>query len=115
MPEWRVIEFVSWFVPAAAKAAVPPVNTLLAALDMHVCVVWACAATAEAAALAVESLINSGSIGGSSGVTGYVDAASGSPAAAQQLGALVSLRTLAEQQQQGQSGQLLTPHEALMW
>jgi hypothetical protein len=89
----------------------------LTALDMLACVVRACAVTAEAAALAVESLIKSGSIGGSSGVTGYVDAAGGSPAAAQQPGALVALRTLAEQQQQqqGQSGQLLTPHEALMW
>jgi hypothetical protein len=68
-------------------------------------------ANTDAAALAVESLINSGSIGGGSGVTGYVDAASQSSAAAQQAGALVGLRALAEQQE----GQLLTPHEALMW
>ncbi|KAF6263324.1 nuclear condensing complex subunit [Scenedesmus sp. NREL 46B-D3] len=65
----------------------------------------------DAAALAVESLINSGSIGGGSGVTGYVDFASQGPAATQQAGALPGLRALAEQPQ----GQLLTPHEALMW
>lgn len=70
--------------------------------------------TADAAALAVESLINSGSIGGGSGVTGYVDAASRSSLAAQQAGALLGLRALAEQQE-GQQEQLLMPHEALMW
>ncbi|WIA22943.1 hypothetical protein OEZ85_001312 [Tetradesmus obliquus] len=68
----------------------------------------------DAAALAVESLINSGSIGGGSGVTDYVDAASRSSLAAQQAGALLGLRALAEQQE-GQQEQLLMPHEALMW
>jgi hypothetical protein len=70
---------------------------------------------ADAAALAVESLINSGSIGGSSGVTGYVDAASQVSSAAQRAGVLVGLRALAQQQQDGQQAQLLMPHEALMW
>uniref|UniRef100_A0A383VSX8 Nuclear condensin complex subunit 3 C-terminal domain-containing protein n=1 Tax=Tetradesmus obliquus TaxID=3088 RepID=A0A383VSX8_TETOB len=69
----------------------------------------------DAAALAVESLINSGSIGGSSGVTGYVDAASRSSPAELQAGTLLGLRALAEQQEGQQEQQLLMPHEALMW